>query len=132
MKSVIMCAFIFTLSLCQMYLFNGVSFAEEAKNTGIAIETSDKTTEEKARDSSFKRFSDGLSSGILSLMYTPVKLGVSMAGGIVGGLAYPFSGFNKEVSKTIWNRSLGGSYLITSDMLKGKEDLDLFIEMDDE
>ncbi|MGR3220583.1 MAG: hypothetical protein ACUZ8H_12330 [Candidatus Anammoxibacter sp.] len=131
MKKIVICAFVFVLPLCQIFLLNGVTFAEETTEA-VNTEASAKTTDENTGDSSLKHFTDGISSGILSLMYTPVKLGVSIAGGIVGGIAYPLSGFNANVSKIIWDRSLGGSYFITSDMLNGKEDLDLFIKWSDD
>jgi len=33
---------------------------------------------------------------------------IAVAGGVVGGVAYPLSGFNRGVSKTIWSTSMGG------------------------
>ncbi len=122
MKKLLIVAFIFALPFAQVILFNGTTLAQE--------ETQEEKTEVKKNESGespLNKFTTGFKSGILSLMYTPVKLGVSMAGGIVGGIAYPLSGFNENVSSKIWDKSLGGSYLITEDILSGEEELELFL-----
>ena len=44
-------------------------------------------------------------------------IAIAIIGGVVGGVAYPLSGFNGGVSKKIWSSSMGGIYLITEDIL---------------
>jgi len=53
---------------------------------------------------------------------------IAVAGGVVGGVAYPLSGFNSGVSNKIWSSSMGGTYLITEDILTGKEEPELFFK----
>ena len=107
MRKLVICTFILLLLSSQLYAANGI---------------------DKTDDSSFSHFKYGMNSSLLSLLYTPLKVNVALAGGIIGGLAYPFSGFNPDVSKKIWDKSLGGTYLITEDILKGKDELELFFK----
>ncbi len=44
------------------------------------------------------------------------------------GVAYPLSGFNSGVSKKIWSSLMGGTYLITEEILTGKEKPELFFK----
>lgn len=69
-----------------------------------------------------------MNSCLLSLLYAPVKVHIALIGGVVGGVSYPFSGFNANVSKKIWKTSMGGTYLITEDILKGDEKAELFFK----
>ena len=105
MRKLVMCTFILLLLSSKLYAANGVV---------------------KTDESSFRHFKYGMTSSLLSLLYTPLKVNVAMVGGIVGGLAYPFSGFNPDASKKIWDKSLGGTYLITENILKGEDKLELF------
>ena len=60
-----------------------------------------------------------VAAGVSTLLYLPLKLAFAIGGGIVGGLAYAFSGGNEQAAKSIWNTSLYGTYLITPDHLQG-------------
>lgn len=54
-----------------------------------------------------------------TLVYFPLKTAFAISGGIVGGLAYAFSGGNEQAAKSIWTTSLYGTYLLTPDHLQG-------------
>jgi len=58
-----------------------------------------------------------------NIFYIPAKLVYAVAGGIVGGGSYVVTGGNSQVSNTIWRSSLGGDYVVTPDMIAGKEPL---------
>ncbi len=58
-------------------------------------------------------------AGVSTLLYLPLKLAFAIGGGIVGGLAYAFSGGNERAAKSIWDTSLYGTYIITPDHLQG-------------
>lgn len=58
-------------------------------------------------------------SGLSTLLYFPLKAVFAISGGIVGGLAYAFSGGNEQAAKSIWDTSLYGTYIITPDHLQG-------------
>src|SRR6185503_5504399 len=60
-----------------------------------------------------------VAAGFATLLYLPVKVAFAIGGGIVGGLAYAFSGGNEHAAKSIWDTSLYGTYLITPDHLQG-------------
>jgi hypothetical protein len=42
-------------------------------------------------------------------------------GGVTGGFAYVLSGANREVADGVWVPSLGGDYVLTTDMMTGRE-----------
>lgn len=61
----------------------------------------------------------GAAAGLSTLLYLPLKAVFAIGGGIVGGLAYAFSGGNQDAAKSIWTTSLYGTYIITPDHLRG-------------
>jgi hypothetical protein len=48
-----------------------------------------------------------------------LKAAFAIGGGVVGGLAYAFSGGNENAAKSIWTTSMYGTYIITPDHLRG-------------
>lgn len=67
----------------------------------------------------------GYGAGALfsNILYIPAKLVYALLGGMVGGGAWALTGGNTQTADTIWRSSLGGDYVITPDMLQGKEQL---------
>src|SRR5579872_4372060 len=65
----------------------------------------------------------GYGAGALAtnILYIPAKLIYALAGGLVGGGAWCLTGGNTQTANTIWRSSLGGDYVVTPDMLAGKE-----------
>ena len=61
----------------------------------------------------------GAAAGLSSLLYFPLKAAFAIGGGLVGGLAYAFSGGNENAAKSIWTTSMYGTYFITPDHLRG-------------
>jgi hypothetical protein len=61
----------------------------------------------------------GAAAGVSTLLYLPLKAAFAIGGGIVGGLAYAFSGGNENAARSIWTTSLYGTYIITPDHLRG-------------
>ncbi len=64
-----------------------------------------------------------VASGALSLLYTPIKVTYAVLGGFFGGFAYILTGGNTETATAIWDSSLGGTYLIQPDHLRGDESI---------
>ena len=60
-----------------------------------------------------------VAAGFSTLLYFPLKAVFAIGGGIVGGLAYLFSGGSEQTAKSIWDTSLYGTYIITPDHLQG-------------
>ena len=65
----------------------------------------------------------GYGAGALAsnILYIPAKLVYALLGGLVGGGAYCLTGGNTQTANTIWRSSLGGDYVVTPDMIAGKE-----------
>lgn len=58
-------------------------------------------------------------SAVATILYFPLKAAFAIGGGIVGGLAYAFSGGSEQTAKNIWIPSMYGTYVITPDHLTG-------------
>src|SRR5216683_7975762 len=65
----------------------------------------------------------GVGAGTVAgnVLYMPAKVVYGLLGGVAGGAGYALTGGNKQVADTIWRSSLGGDYVITPDMVTGKE-----------
>jgi hypothetical protein len=65
----------------------------------------------------------GIGAGTVAtnVFYIPAKLAYGIVGGIAGGAGYVLTGGNSQVSDTIWRSSLGGDYVVTPDMMTGKD-----------
>lgn len=61
----------------------------------------------------------GAASAAATILYFPFKAAFAIGGGIVGGLAYVFSGFSEPTAKSIWVPSIYGTYVITPEHLSG-------------
>jgi hypothetical protein len=61
----------------------------------------------------------GAASAASTIVYFPFKAAFAIGGGIVGGLAYAFSGGSEQTAKNIWIPSMYGTYLITPEHLTG-------------
>jgi hypothetical protein len=111
----------------MILLFTNPIFADsEARKVKSNIASVEKS--EQSEESTFRHFKNGMSSCLLSLVYSTIKVNIAVIGGVVGGVAYPLSGFNGELSNKIWSSSMGGTYLITEDILTGKEKPELFFK----
>lgn len=62
----------------------------------------------------------GAASAVATILYFPFKGAFALGGGIVGGLAYLFSGLNEQTAKSIWIPSIYGTYVITPEHLTGE------------
>lgn len=58
-------------------------------------------------------------SAVATILYFPFKAAFAIGGGVIGGLAYAFSGGSEQTAKNIWIPSIYGTYIITPDHLKG-------------
>ncbi len=58
-------------------------------------------------------------SAAATILYFPVKGAFALGGGVVGGLAYIFSGFNEQAAKNIWIPSMYGDYEIVPEHFTG-------------
>lgn len=65
-------------------------------------------------------FATGLGCLLVAPVYGAAKLAFAISGGLVGGLAWAFSGGNIETADSVWNPTLKGTYVITPDHLTGR------------
>ena len=78
-----------------------------------------------ARDSNTKEagsdFGIGVVAVLANVVYMPVKVTYGVLGGITGGFAYVLSGADRQVADGVWVPSLGGDYVLTTEMMSGRE-----------
>lgn len=78
----------------------------------------------QADESSFwKGVGLGAGAAVANLAYMPAKIVYAVAGGAVGGLAYLVTFGSTETANAIWEPTLGGTYVLTPEMLAGREKL---------
>jgi hypothetical protein len=58
-------------------------------------------------------------AAVSTILYFPFKGAFAIGGGIVGGLAYIFSGGSEQTAKSIWIPSMYGTYVIVPEHLTG-------------
>lgn len=79
----------------------------------------------EARESNSKEASSDFGIGavtvLANLAYMPVKLGYGVLGGVTGCFAYVLSGANRDVAEGVWVPSLGGDYVLTTEMMSGRD-----------
>ena len=63
----------------------------------------------------------GVGTLAADVFYVPAKFVYAALGGLFGGGAYVATGGNRQTAETIWRSSLGGDYVVTPDMIAGKE-----------
>lgn len=71
-----------------------------------------------------ENFGLGLVAGFGTLVYFPLKMVYSMIGGMVGGLTYLVTLANEDTANAVWQPTLGGSYVLTPDMIAGEQPVD--------
>lgn len=68
----------------------------------------------------------GFGSGLLTIVYWPLKTAYAILGGITGGFTYVLTGGDLETAQEVWEPSVYGTYIITPDHLKGNEPVRFF------
>jgi len=65
-------------------------------------------------------FVRGVVAPTLSVVYFPVKFGVSVVGAALGGVSGFLTGGNDRAAEGIWHPTVGGTYFITPAILEGE------------
>jgi hypothetical protein len=68
----------------------------------------------------------GVGSALATLVYAPCKLIYAGGGLVVGGLAWVFSGGDRDVAKIVLTPSVLGDYVVTPAQLRGEQPLEFF------
>src|SRR5688572_7814220 len=63
----------------------------------------------------------GALSGLANVGYMPAKTIYALIGGLGGGMAYVCTGGDYQTASNIWEMSLGGTYAVTRNMLRGED-----------
>jgi hypothetical protein len=92
----------------------------------VCIASAPATAAEGTAKEISKRGGLGFSSALLTLVYAPVKVVYATGGLLVGGLAYGFSGGDREVARVVFTPSLLGDYVVTPAHLSRQEPLEFF------
>jgi hypothetical protein len=58
---------------------------------------------------------------LANLGYMPAKTVYAVGGGITGGFAYALTGGNYRTASDVWEKSLGGTYVVTPSMIRGEQ-----------
>ncbi len=62
-------------------------------------------------------------SWALTVPYCAVKSAFAVAGSVVGGLGYVFSGGNSKTAESVWATSVYGTYILRPAHLRGEEQI---------
>lgn len=74
-------------------------------------------------ESMWSNFGMGAGAVLTSCLYSPAKLVYATLGAVTGGMAYLLTMGKTEIACNIWDPSLRGTYIITPNMLRGKEEV---------
>lgn len=67
------------------------------------------------------QFGWGMATIVANAFYIPAKLVYATIGGVTGGLAYVLTIGNSKAVEGIWSPSLGGTYVLSPEMLRGDQ-----------
>ena len=67
-----------------------------------------------------------VASWLLTVPYCAGKSAFAIAGSVVGGLGYAFSGGNSETAQSIWTKTVYGTYILRPAHLRGEEPIHFF------
>lgn len=62
----------------------------------------------------------GMLAALANVAYMPAKLTYAAVGAALGGIAYIVAGADLDAADGIWTPTLGGTYVLTSSMLRGE------------
>jgi hypothetical protein len=63
----------------------------------------------------------GVAAVAVDVLYIPAKFVYATLGGVTGGFAYLLTGADFDAASTIWKPSMGGTYVVTPNMVAGNE-----------
>ena len=66
----------------------------------------------------------GLGTALVNVLYIPAKFTYATVGGLIGGFAWVLSLGDTDTAMGVWEPTMGGSYIVTPNMLRGKEPIE--------
>ncbi len=88
---------------------------------GARVACAEQATPQAHKRGLAEQFGLATIAGIGTLVYFPLKLAYACVGGVVGGLTYVLTLGDEDVANTVWEATLGGSYVLTPEMVAGEE-----------
>ncbi len=67
-----------------------------------------------------------VASWALTVPYCAAKAAFAVAGSVVGGLGYAFSGGDSKTAESVWTTSVYGTYILRPAHLRGEEQIHFF------
>ncbi len=58
-----------------------------------------------------------------NILYMPAKVVYAGVGLLTGSLAYVLTAGDGDIAQSVWSPSLGGTYVITPEMLRGEQEI---------
>lgn len=89
--------------------------------TFLAVQAGTARAESSEAGKAGSDFGTGVVAVLGNVVYIPVKLTYAVLGGVTGSLAYVLTGGNRDVADGVWVPSMGGDYVLTTDMMTGRE-----------
>jgi hypothetical protein len=84
--------------------------------TGLATTTEGSTSEGTPAGAGLQA-----ASWLLTIPYGAFKVGIALAGGLVGGMTYAVTGGNLQAAQSVWQATMYGTYVLTPGHLIGRE-----------
>lgn len=106
------------VALALLLVFSAVAVAAPAWSQDSAAPPPVSSTEDTSQGTASGAGMQA-ASAVATILYFPFKAAFAIGGGIVGGLAYVFSGGSDTTAKNIWTTSMYGTYIITPEHLTG-------------
>lgn len=78
----------------------------------------------RAEEGFFTKAGIGLGTALVNVLYIPAKFTYATVGGLIGGFAWLLSLGDTDTAMGVWEPTMGGSYIVTPDMLRGRESLE--------
>jgi hypothetical protein len=72
-----------------------------------------------------------VASWLLTVPYCAGKTAFAIAGSVIGGLGYVFSGGNTETAQSVWTKTVYGTYILRPAHLRGEEPIHFLGKADD-
>lgn len=77
-----------------------------------------------AEEGFFEKAGIGLGTALVNVLYIPAKFTYATVGGLIGGFAWLLSLGDTDTAMGVWEPTMGGSYVVTPSMLRGREPIE--------
>lgn len=92
----------------------------------FVVATSPGLAQAQQQEATWENGGLGAAAALCSLIYGPVKVATAVLGLVVGGLSYPLSGGDADVTMRVINTSVRGDYVVTPSHLRGERPLEFW------